>query len=291
MIYVIIACHNRKNLTLRAVESATAAAGYAQVPAKFIVFDDGSTDGTAEALLARDSSISVLRGDGSDFWASGMAKAERVALQESTHDDDYILWLNDDVTLDESAIADLLGASIPDVDSVVVGATRDPYSGKLTYSGQRRGGVHPLNFRNVSPNGNSQRVETFNGNCVLVRCATARNLGGIDGNFSHGMADTEYGLRCGRASVPVILAGRTIGTCARNPLAQYSSISDAWRAFVGPKGSGEPQSLIRILRIASPLGWPLYLLATYALWWARAYATKLRALWPSLRTRVDKVDS
>ena len=45
--------------------------------------DDGSTDGTADAVRHAFDSVTVIRGDGSLYWAAAMARAERVA---ATHD-------------------------------------------------------------------------------------------------------------------------------------------------------------------------------------------------------------
>jgi GT2 family glycosyltransferase len=280
---VIMACHNRRELTLRCIRTAHAAALFAGADISFTLFNDGSTDGTSEALDALDIPIRVLHGDGAAFWARGMAIAEEVVLASSSgHADELIVWLNDDVVVDEGAFATLSATLKSFPGSVVVGAMRDAESGQTTYSGMRRAGLHPLRFELVPPTSEAQHVEVFNGNLVVIPIALAKALGGIDGGFSHALADIDYGLRCSRANVPVLLAPSTYGTCSRNVPSQSGRISHDWAAFVGPKGGGNYSSLQRILRKSHPVSWPIIIATTYGLWWARRVSNRPR--W-GLKTR------
>lgn len=267
---VIIACHNRKELTLRCIRLATVAAARGQVEISFTLFDDGSSDGTRKAVANLPVPVRVIEGDGAAFWAKGMAIAEDEVLRGSGNSDgDYIVWLNDDVALDPDAFSSIKAtlASVPD--AVVVGAMRDPESGVTTYSGMRKTGYHPLKFGLVPPSGTAQEIDVFNGNLVFVPLVVARSLGGIDGGFSHALADIDYGLRCAKAGVRVVLAPSTYGNCPRNSPPGRASVRVSWRAFTGPKGGGNFRSLRRILRKNKPLTWPLAVMATYFLWWAR----------------------
>lgn len=271
IIKVLIACHNRRDLTLRCVKSAVRAAEHAGAAISFFVYDDGSSDGTAEALKSADIALDLQRGDGQAFWARSMAAAEQRALSSSTAgcEDEYLLWLNDDVVLDREAVERLCtGAS--NGPCVVVGATMDPESGELSYSGLIRRGLHPLSFEMVKPNPERyQAVDTFNGNVVLVPTSVAKKLGGIDGTFSHAFADIDYGLRCGRAGVPVLLVPEVVGHCHRDPRAAPSTMRARWRSFVGVKGGGNFGSLTRILRKSHRASWPGIVAVTYATWWLK----------------------
>lgn len=267
---VIVACHNRKMLTIQSIQRAQAAAEEAGIEISFTVFDDASTDGTGEALRSMPIALQVLRGDGSAFWAKGMAAAESEALENAAGgSDEFILWLNDDVVLDDDAFVRLRRSIDRNPRAVVVGAMRDPQNGEVTYSGMRRHGMHPLSFRMVSPGLSQTKVDTFNGNLVIVPVLVARRLGGIDGVFSHALADIDYGLRCLRLNVPVVLASSTYGTCPRNPIGPRRRALDDWRAFTGAKGGGNYASLKRILIKSNRRSWRMFILATYALWWIR----------------------
>jgi len=270
----IAACFNRRELTVRAAQQVLAAADLAGVSSALIVYDDGSTDGTSESLQLLDPRIEVLAGDGTAFWAKSMAAAEEHALSQQVMPD-YIVWINDDVDFDDDFVQRIVAAAQLNPGAVVVGAAREPGTQDISYSGMVRGGVHPLNFRRIEPAVDDVLpVETFNGNLVLVPVDVARRLGGLDGQFSHGLADIDYGLRCGRAGVSVLLAPRTYGECARNAMPALTTVSNDWKRFTSAKGGGNFGSLRHILRKSNPVIWPAVISATYAKWIVKRLAQR-----------------
>lgn len=276
-LHVIIACHNRCELTVRAASAMVTAAAKADAALTITVFDDGSTDGTADALHNLDLDIDILRGDGSAFWARGMALAEAHVLANPTlPNDDLILWLNDDVDPDPNSVRTIVDYARTSPDTVLVCATNDPSTRELTYSGMSRAGLHPLRFATVPPLTVIRPVDTFNGNLVAVPVRIARQLGGIDGEFSHALADIDYGLRCGRRNIPVILLPGTHGTCPRNSFPPHESTLDAWRKFVGIKGGGHFASIQRILYKSNPHTWWLWIGVTYTKWWITRIVDEVR---------------
>lgn len=269
-ITVIMASHNRVRLTVVAIARAQQAADFASLDVNFIVFDDGSTDNTVSALASLTQQIHVMHGDGNAYWAKGMANAEHVALNgELGSRPDYLVWLNDDVSLDLHAFAQLTRVPPGDFTKVLVGAMRDPVNEQITYSGFRRSGAHPLRFALIEPTTAHQAIDTFNGNFVLVPTAVAVRVGGIDGSYSHALADIDYGLRCARLGIAVVLMPGTHGTCARNDEPVYQHLFADWVSFVGIKGGGNFASLRRILRKSNPCTWAVFILISYALWWSR----------------------
>ena len=270
-LHVLLACHNRRDLTVRALTTFAGAAEAVGASADFTVFDDGSTDGTAEALAALDLPVTRIAGDGSAFWSRSMAEAEDHVLH-AYDDDGYVVWLNDDVELDRDFLQVALAAADTFPSAVLVGAMRDPETGQLTYSGHRRGGLHPLNFVAVEPNGTLQSIETFNGNLVFVPIKTARALGGIDGSFWHFGADTDYGLRVRQGGFELLLLSRIVGSCPRHPVRPPGPAMEEWRKFLGVKGGGSYKQLKRILRKRHPYTWLGYIFVTYSLWWLRRLA-------------------
>lgn len=267
-----MACHNRRDSTLRCIRSAHEAAESARLPLHITLYDDGSSDSTAEAVSAEFPRTKILRGTGSDYWAKSMSIAEASVLEAIRYNDEeefYLMWLNDDVVLDIDALERLQNAANQTPDDVIVGAVRDPISAEVTYSALTRRGRHPLSFGVVPPSSAAEPIEIFNGNLVLIPGTTAKLIGGIDGEYSHALADIDYGFRAKAKSVKVKLAPGTYGTCARNPSPPVRSLTADWQEFLGPKGAGNPTSMVKILRLAAPRSWPLYFLASYALWWLR----------------------
>ena len=160
-VVAILASHNRRALTERCLESYFAQTTPSDWSLSAVVADDASVDGTAAALTERFPDVRILAGDGSLYWAGGMALAERGAMERPF---DLLVWLNDDVTLDADALTRLAG--VADAHSIAVGAMRDPVSGETTYSGYRIPGRHPLRVELIEPADRPLPVETFNGNAV-----------------------------------------------------------------------------------------------------------------------------
>jgi len=263
---VILACHNRREATVKALASlfAQEAAG---VEMSAVVVDDGSSDGTTEAIALQWPEVVVVGADGSLYWAGAMAVAERRARCD---DPDFLLWLNDDVALEPRALDVLLATydRLP-APSIVVGALRDPdpLGGGLTYSGLRRAGWHPVRYQLVHPRGDWQSVDTFNGNVVLVPRRIYTTLSGIDGHYAHAQADLDYGLRASSAGFAVVLAPGTVGTCARGGQDgtwrdQSLSARERWRLALSRKGI-PPRTQARFLRRHGGRLWLLWWISPY----------------------------
>ena len=283
-LHVIMACHNRRELSVNAVLSAVAAANFAQLRIDFTVFDDGSSDGTSEALGELGADITVIKGDGSAFWAKSMTLAEsEVLTREEVCDEKncWIIWLNDDVAVDESAFQRAIESGIlaegpgAETSAVGVGSMRNPADGSITYGGLRKTGWHPLRFSIVMPSRILEPVDSFNGNLVFVPRNVAQKVGGIDGGFSHALADIDYGLRCRQLGIPVFLLPDTYGKCVRNAPETAGGIAEEWRRFTGAKGGGNLGSMVRILKKSSRFSWPVFVLSTYVLWFFRNFTKTL----------------
>ncbi len=229
--------------------------------------DAGSTDGTGAAVEAAYPGAHVVTAGPEVFWNGGMRRAWEVALQRLRPD--FVLWLNDDTMLDDGALATLLetfdavqaqGSTL----SVVVGSTRDPGSGVVTYGGViRRDKRRPMSYTLVAPGGAPVRAATMNGNAVLVSDAVTSAVGILEAGFTHGMGDYDYGHRVEQAGGQVWVAPGTVGTCARNPAAVGgSTVGATVRSLLSPKGLPPREWFLFARRWAGPL-WPLYAASPY----------------------------
>jgi GT2 family glycosyltransferase len=224
--------------------------------------DDGSTDGTAEAVAAAFPDVTIIEGSGDLYWCRGTHRSwERAAL---TGYDGY-LWLNDDVVLAGDAIpklSDLIDdlASAGSQPGIFVGSFADPVSGETTYGGQSRlSRWHPGKLERVEPHPHAAiPIDTFNGNFVYVPADVVNQIGIIDPVFSHATGDTDYGLRAKKAGIPVLLAPGFFGTCRRNPPVVHDL-----RSIFGRKGLPWSDWLVFTRRHARRGTWPLAFAAPY----------------------------
>lgn len=261
----ILTSHNRRDLTVRCLGSyfGQAAPGWVL---HAVLVDDGSTDRTAQEVRTSFPDVEVVEGDGSLFWAAGMAAAEHVAARREP---DYILWLNDDVVLQPHAVKELVAASReqPRVKvHLVTGAVASRLTGAVTYGGVRRRDSHPMRFDLVVPNGSAQSVDTVHGNLLLVPRCTYLRLGGIDSAFAHAYADFDYGLRVRAMGGNCVLAPSVLGWCEANDMPTVASMEisllSKWRQMNGRKHSPF-RSQVRYLRRHGGAAWFIFVLTPY----------------------------
>lgn len=277
-----LACHDRRETTLRCLRTLHDQ-DMDGVDVDVYLLDDGSSDGTGDAVVRSFPDTVLLHGDGTLFWARGMRRALEAA---SRHGYDHYLWLNDDTALDPDALGRLLSTAahasmITGQQAIVVGACRDPDTGALTYGGRHRPSRlrrHRFVTAPVSPH--PQPVETMHGNVVLVPREVVERIGHLDGTFRHGFADEDYGLRARRAGFTVWLAPGTVATCASNRQPTYGRqrLLDDVRDLTALTGGGlPPQDWARLMRRwAGPL-WPIFWASPYVRRTARVLLAHLPA--------------
>ncbi|WP_395703427.1 glycosyltransferase family 2 protein [Aquabacterium sp.] len=265
-IVAVMTCFNRRETTLRCLGCLAASAAQAGVAPEAVLMDDGSRDGTADAVRAAFPWVRVLQGDGSLFWTRGMHRAQAAALDGAAPD--YLLWLNDDTLLLPDALARLL-ATAQDKQHLhgravcVAGATSDAATGALSYSGQvATSRWRRFSFRKVFSEREALRCDTMNGNIVLLPVAAVRAVGNLDPAFDHGGGDIDYGLRLRECGVPLYVAAGIAGHCSNNPSAggytdTTAPLRQRWRHILHRKGL-PVRTWLPLTRRHGGLLWPLH---------------------------------
>ncbi|MBH8573002.1 glycosyltransferase family 2 protein [Nostocaceae cyanobacterium CENA369] len=218
---VIMTCHNRRDTTIACLQALY------QQKNQFDVYltDDGSFDGTAEAVKAQYPEVKIIQGNGNLFWVGGMHLAFGEAIKNQY---DYYLWLNDDTFLEANALNKLLHIyqnlseeGYPN--SIVVGSTKDPITGKATYGGALKSKKWYSNkFEFLEPSSVVQKCDAMYGNCVLIPKSVVAKVGNIDTAFVHSLGDLDYALRAHKLGCQIWIAPGYIGTCSKN------SIRNSW---------------------------------------------------------------
>jgi GT2 family glycosyltransferase len=218
---VIMACHNRRETTLSCLDRL-----YRQVDQKHtgrpVVYltDDGSTDGTADAIRKQYPAVNVLQGTGSLFWNGGMRLAWSEAMKIGY---DFYIWLNDDTLLYPDALKRMLQtylllASQGNERHIIAGSVIDLTTKELTYGGMiRKSHWHTFKFITVSPGISvPKRCDTVNGNFVLIPHSVVQVNGNLELAFSHGLGDFDYALRAKANGCEVWIGPGYYGSCTRN---------------------------------------------------------------------------
>lgn len=182
-IAILMTCHNRVEITLGCLRKLfVEIERFDDFSCKVFLVDDGSVDGTGTCVRKTFPQVRVIDGDGTLFWARGMALAWKTAVEEC--DWDGYLWLNDDTMLNGDAIQRMM--AMDDGEKIVVGELVNA-KGEYVY-GSRVGGL-------------------FTGNCVLVPRKVYDKLGMICGGYAHAWADSDYAMRAQRLGIDFVSAG------------------------------------------------------------------------------------
>ncbi|WP_414514403.1 glycosyltransferase family 2 protein [Nostoc sp. PCC 9305] len=218
---VIMTCYNRRNTTLACLNALYQQKNDCDV----YLTDDGSSDGTTEAIKAEYPEVQILQGNGNLFWVGGMHLAFGEAIKYKY---DYYLWLNDDTFLEANAVSKLLQVhqnltELGYPDSIVVGSTKDSITGKATYGGAVKSkNWYSNKFEFLKPSSVIQKCDAMYGNCVLIPKSVAAKVGNIDTAFVHSLGDLDYALRARKLGCKIWVAPEYIGTCTKN------SIRNSW---------------------------------------------------------------
>lgn len=262
---VLITCFNRRETTLRCLKALFQQELPAGATLRVVLTDDGSSDGTGDAVRAAFPHVTIVQGDGNQYWVGGTMLAWEAARPAN-----FYLWLNDDVTLRPGAIRELLAvnAESGEAATIAVGATCDPDCGKTCTGGMERRGWYDV--RVMEPTNQPQLCDSINGNIVLIPRAAEERLGGLDPAYTHFFADGDYGLRARLEGISVLLAPGHLGECRLNPIANSSfdsklPLSQRWRRMVGPKGYRPPRQWWAFVRAHAPRPKVAYWLAPYLL--------------------------
>lgn len=175
------------------------------------------------------------------YWACSMSRAWERARNT---DVDFLLWLNDDVFLNEEALSAMLHAwSQWAKPSIVSASLSDPATGVLSYGiAKRASRIWRLRFEDVCPNGRTIVGNVANGNALLIPKSAYEALGGFQSGFNHNLADIDYTLRASKAGFDIISPGVFVGECAENPAsahwktAQVLGLGERWRLLLEPTG-------------------------------------------------------
>ena len=226
---VLLTCFNRKYITLRCLERLF------QFDQKFDVYlvDDGSTDGTFEAISKEFPAVTIITGSGNLFWNRGM----HLAWEEASKKDyDFYIWLNDDVVLYKNAFKEVLECSkSQNNEAIISGIIETHDKSRVIYGG------HDKNKKVIVPNGEMKSITFMNGNFVLVPKWVFEKLGNLDFVYHHDLGDVDYGLRAAKKNIKVLSTRIPIGSGDTNSICRVrlnrSNLQKRFKRLYSPLGS------------------------------------------------------
>jgi GT2 family glycosyltransferase len=216
---IVIPVYNRRDTTLQGLRSLSRIdrTGFVM---HVIIVDDGSTDGTSEAVRRDFPEVQIVAGDGTLHYAAGTNRGISAALERNP---DYIVTANDDAVFHERFLQHLIETAEKNPRSIV-GALlllwNEPH--KVFQVGQiwktfKGGWEIPENLTAFTVPQTAFEVECLVGNCVLFPVAAIRENGLMDEKkFPHGWGDAQYLMRMRKAGWRLLVEPKSYVWCEPN---------------------------------------------------------------------------
>lgn len=182
-----------------------------------VVVDDGSTDGTAEAIAADFNQVHLISGDGNLWWTGAITIGMRFIQQHLQTD--FIIWLNDDITLSDSFIDQLIQICQSNRQQKLItgGIVCDQSHPEWIVFGGVVAGC-PINSLQQFSSDSTLGVDALNGNIVVIPTGLMDDIGlpNVD-RFRHYGGDYEYICRAKAAGYNVQLSNSLRATTDWQP--------------------------------------------------------------------------
>jgi GT2 family glycosyltransferase len=242
---ILIPCHNRKAITLACIRHLSDLGLLTRYG--LIVIDDGSTDGTSQAIASEFPAVVILHGDGNLFWTGAMEMGMRHAVAAGSP---CCIWLNDDLSLGEHAIEQVTDLAMARQTLVTGQGVIDLENGTqwffpLIFRGKTR-----LNPVDVDPSSTAAvRSDACRGNLVAIPRVVIERIGYPDGqNVPHVGGDSDYSLRATAAGIECLTLGSarffekdTVRNDNRSWLLGSQPLAGIWKRALARRGSLYPR--------------------------------------------------
>ena len=271
-IAVLLTFYNRKQKTLDCLHSFFKAKKPEGYDFTFFLVDDGSTDGTSEAIKEKYPYVEIVKGTGNLFWAGGMRLAWKTAVKRKKYD--AFLLLNDDVVLFSDFLQKILeteaySLSQRNKTGIYSVATIDNRTNITTYGGYKLKTNHLLvKSELLTPIDVPQQCELTNANILWISKETVDEIGIFDERYTHGIADFDYSMTAVKKGIPVYLAPGFGGICFHdhgNPWkAESVPLKDRIAYLKSPKGIAYEEYLYYIKK-----HFPMFLPYSFIMLWMK----------------------
>lgn len=247
-IEIVAPVHNRRDITLQCLKSLSRI-NKKNLDVHIIIVNDGSTDGTEQAINEQFPEVEVVKGDGNLWFTGGTNVGIITALK---HDPDYILTINDDEVFDENFLVYMVECAENHPRSIVGSLLLlwdEPH--KLfqtspkwdTWSGGFRHWQHQTVWTVPKL---PWEVEIIVGNCVLYPATAIKEVGLLNEKRYPHYGDAEYTPRMRRKGWRLLIEPRARVFCQPNnlpPRLRKMPVKKLFKTLFVDKGN--PHSLYR----------------------------------------------
>ncbi|MCA1625189.1 MAG: glycosyltransferase family 2 protein [Acidobacteria bacterium] len=223
---IITPVHNRRDITLQCLRSLSRL-NTDGLEIHAVIVDDGSTDGTSEAIEREFSDVEIIKGDGNLWFSEGTNVGIRAALK---HNPDYVLMINDDQVFDSDFLRYMVDTAEKYPHSVVgsllllwdmphklfqVAPVWNTWAGGWQFWENQTVWTIPKK---------PWEVEIIVGNCVLVPVKAIHEEGLMNSRRYPNFGDAEYTPRLKKKGWRLLIDPRARVFCQPNTIPQRVSL-------------------------------------------------------------------
>lgn len=215
---IVTPVHNRRDITGQCLRSLSRIKSDG-LDVHVIVVDDGSTDGTSEAISREFPDVEIIEADGSLWFTEGTNVGVRRALES---DPKYILMMNDDQVFDDNFLEFLVETAEANSRSVVGpllllwDQPHKIFQIAPVWNTWLGGWQHWYQQTVWSVPDRAFEVDLIVGNCVLVPSEAIKECGLMNSERYPNFGDAEYTPRLKRAGWRLVIDPRSRVFCQPN---------------------------------------------------------------------------
>lgn len=200
MVYVLLPVHNRRDVTLAFVECLKKQT-YKNF--RLLLIDDGSKDGTADAVREAFADVIVIRGKGNWWWAGSLQQGDAWFRQNKVSGNDVVLTMNDDTAFGPDFISTGLCVLSEQPNTLLTATGYNLKTGEPQDSGG-----YILDWKTLS------FAETYDNakiNCTSTRGLMVRVIDFLDVNgfyprlIPHYLSDLEFTMRAQKKGKKLVI--------------------------------------------------------------------------------------
>jgi GT2 family glycosyltransferase len=219
-VFIIIPVHNRKNTTLQCLSNLRKCVDHDY---HIAVIDDGSDDGTSQAIFDEYPEVIVLHGSGNLWWTGAICLGMKYAYEQKA---DYFFWLNDDTFSSIETLSLMVEKCKKNPNTIVSAQCYSDQNFQIpTYGGQKKSFLSLTLFH--TPSGENYPCDCMSGNLVCFPRSIVDKIGFPPSKYlPHQMADILYTWKAKKEGYELLVCGDATAICEFNPYEEGWSTSN-----------------------------------------------------------------
>jgi GT2 family glycosyltransferase len=205
--YLILPVHNRKAITLKCLAHLKNQGDLNAY--RIVVVDDGSTDGTAQAITYQYPTVKLLEGNGDLWWTGAIRVGMEYAFSQGAN---YCIWLNDDTLPEVGAIQILIDYCDGHPKTIAAANILDPHTHEPSYGGviRQKLKILPIFSKKKKP----ILCDGLSGNLVCIHSDLVHTIGyPNDALYPHYYGDVIYTHYAQLAGYQLVLLHNAVAYC------------------------------------------------------------------------------